>query len=161
MTLPIYGHLIQHTPTSRVQLMLRGYAGCTEGYPCLYISPRVDQSNVLSYGLCSCYCFFLFFWTDPTSLIRSLTLKYIYRGVAPPVLPTIKITTLLVCSYFRFLVIFITMSSTDSLSDPEEYQKIFHWAETQKDGTIPSFNTRRNDPYEVCCPIMISTMFTH
>ncbi|KAF4763196.1 hypothetical protein HAV15_001547 [Penicillium sp. str.  len=40
------------------------------------------------------------------------------------------------------------MPSTDSLSDPEEYQKIFHWAETQKDGTIPSFNTRRNDPYE-------------
>lgn len=52
---------------------------------------------------------------------------------------------------------FITMPSTDSLSDPEEYQKIFHWAETQKDGTIPSFNTRRNDPYEVCCSIMIST----
>lgn len=41
------------------------------------------------------------------------------------------------------------MPSTDSLSDPQEYQKIFHWAETQKDGTIPSFNTRRNDPYEV------------
>jgi hypothetical protein len=41
------------------------------------------------------------------------------------------------------------MPSTDSLADPQEYQKIFHWAETQKDGTIPSFNTRRNDPYEV------------
>lgn len=41
-------------------------------------------------------------------------------------------------------------SSTSALSDPHEYQKIFHWAETQKDGAIPSFNTRRNDPYEVC-----------
>lgn len=50
----------------------------------------------------------------------------------------------------------MTMPSTDSLSDPEEYQKIFHWAETQKDGTIPSFNTRRNDPYDVCCSIIIS-----
>ncbi|KAH7114315.1 homogentisate 1,2-dioxygenase-like protein [Dendryphion nanum] len=34
------------------------------------------------------------------------------------------------------------------LEDPKEYQKIFHWAETQKDGSIPSFGTRRNDPYE-------------
>jgi hypothetical protein len=33
--------------------------------------------------------------------------------------------------------------------DPKEYQKIFHWAETQKNGTIPSFNTRSNDPYKV------------
>jgi homogentisate 1,2-dioxygenase len=41
------------------------------------------------------------------------------------------------------------MASTSSLPDPEEYQKIFHWAETQKNGTIPSFNTRRNDPYKV------------
>ncbi|KAL1963101.1 hypothetical protein VTN77DRAFT_8644 [Rasamsonia byssochlamydoides] len=39
-------------------------------------------------------------------------------------------------------------ASTSDLPDPKEYQKIFHWAETQKDGTIPSFNTRRNDPYE-------------
>ncbi|ODM17248.1 hypothetical protein SI65_06923 [Aspergillus cristatus] len=39
------------------------------------------------------------------------------------------------------------MSST-TLSDPKEYQNIFHWAETQKDGTIPSFATRRNDPYQ-------------
>jgi homogentisate 1,2-dioxygenase len=31
--------------------------------------------------------------------------------------------------------------------DPKEYQKIFHWAETQKDGTIPSFRLRKNDPY--------------
>lgn len=40
------------------------------------------------------------------------------------------------------------------LSDPKEYQNIFHWAETQKDGTIPSFAVRKNDPYEVCmsCP---------
>lgn len=35
------------------------------------------------------------------------------------------------------------------LTDPEEYQKIFHWAETQKEGTIPSFAVRKNDPYEV------------
>ncbi|KAF2866682.1 homogentisate 1,2-dioxygenase-like protein [Massariosphaeria phaeospora] len=34
------------------------------------------------------------------------------------------------------------------LEDPTEYQKIFHWAETQKDGSIPSFGTRKNDPYE-------------
>jgi homogentisate 1,2-dioxygenase len=36
------------------------------------------------------------------------------------------------------------------LEDPKEYQKIFHWAETQKDGSIPSFGVRKNDPYEVC-----------
>ncbi|KAI5302757.1 hypothetical protein KEM56_000392, partial [Ascosphaera pollenicola] len=30
----------------------------------------------------------------------------------------------------------------------EDYQNIFHWAETQKDGTVPSFATRKNDPYE-------------
>lgn len=35
------------------------------------------------------------------------------------------------------------------LDNPKEYQQIFHWAETQKDGTIPSFATRKNDPYEV------------
>jgi homogentisate 1,2-dioxygenase len=35
------------------------------------------------------------------------------------------------------------------LSDSREYQNIFHWAETQKDGTIPSFAVRKNDPYEV------------
>ncbi|KAH8684352.1 homogentisate 1,2-dioxygenase-like protein [Tricladium varicosporioides] len=34
------------------------------------------------------------------------------------------------------------------LTDPKEYQNIFHWAETQKDGTIPSFALRKNDPYE-------------
>ena len=34
-----------------------------------------------------------------------------------------------------------------SSEDPTAYQKIFHWAETQKDGTIPSFRTRKNDPY--------------
>lgn len=42
------------------------------------------------------------------------------------------------------------MPSTADLQDPKEYQKIFHWAETQKDATIPSFNTRKNDPYKVC-----------
>jgi len=31
---------------------------------------------------------------------------------------------------------------------PQDYQNIFHWAETQKDGTVPSFGTRKNDPYE-------------
>ena len=35
-------------------------------------------------------------------------------------------------------------------SKPREYQDIFHWAETQQDGSIPSFATRKNDPYEVC-----------
>ncbi|KAI5799114.1 putative homogentisate 1,2-dioxygenase [Peziza echinospora] len=29
-----------------------------------------------------------------------------------------------------------------------DYQNIFHWAETQKDGKIPSFATRENDLYE-------------
>ncbi|KAI9759961.1 MAG: hypothetical protein M4579_001994 [Chaenotheca gracillima] len=29
-----------------------------------------------------------------------------------------------------------------------DYQNIFHWAETQKDGSIPSFATRKNDPYQ-------------
>jgi len=37
----------------------------------------------------------------------------------------------------------------EQLKDPKEYQNIFHWAETQKDGAIPSFGTRKNDPYEV------------
>lgn len=35
-----------------------------------------------------------------------------------------------------------------SLKDPKQYQNIFHWAETQKDGTVPSFGKRQNDPYE-------------
>lgn len=30
---------------------------------------------------------------------------------------------------------------------PEQHQKAFHWAETQKEGSIPSFATRHNDPY--------------
>ncbi|KAI1399045.1 RmlC-like cupin domain-containing protein [Hypoxylon fuscum] len=34
------------------------------------------------------------------------------------------------------------------MAPTDEYQKIFHWAETQKDGTIPSFALRKNDPYE-------------
>ncbi|KAI4762465.1 homogentisate 1,2-dioxygenase [Aureobasidium sp. EXF-3400] len=38
---------------------------------------------------------------------------------------------------------------TASLSNPKEYQSIFHWAETQQDGAIPSFGLRKNDPYEV------------
>ncbi|KAF3039460.1 hypothetical protein E8E11_005624 [Didymella keratinophila] len=38
------------------------------------------------------------------------------------------------------------MSTT--LQDPAEYQKIFHWAQTQQDGKIPSFRTRKNDPYK-------------
>ncbi|KAJ6027598.1 uncharacterized protein N7446_003807 [Penicillium canescens] len=40
------------------------------------------------------------------------------------------------------------MCSTTSLSDPKEYQKVFHWAGTQKDGTVPSYATRRNDLYK-------------
>ncbi|OBT71379.1 hypothetical protein VF21_09419 [Pseudogymnoascus sp. 05NY08] len=34
------------------------------------------------------------------------------------------------------------------LQKAKEYQNIFHWAETQKDATIPSFAVRKNDPYE-------------
>ncbi|KAI9053700.1 hypothetical protein LZ554_002653 [Drepanopeziza brunnea f. sp. 'monogermtubi'] len=37
---------------------------------------------------------------------------------------------------------------TAQLSNPKEYQDIFHWASTQKNGTIPAFGTRKNDPYE-------------
>jgi homogentisate 1,2-dioxygenase len=35
------------------------------------------------------------------------------------------------------------------IQNQENYQTIFHWAETQKEGTIPSFAVRKNDPYEV------------
>lgn len=35
-----------------------------------------------------------------------------------------------------------------TLEQPDSYQRVFHWAETQKDGAIPSFATRKNDPYE-------------
>lgn len=35
-----------------------------------------------------------------------------------------------------------------TLQPPSSFQNIFHWAETQKDGKIPSFRTRGNDPYE-------------
>lgn len=31
----------------------------------------------------------------------------------------------------------------------EDYRNIFHWAETQQDGAVPSFKTRKNDPYKV------------
>lgn len=52
------------------------------------------------------------------------------------------------------------MPSTSDLADPKEYQKILHWAETQKDGTIPSFATRRNDPYEVShCTVLFEIGF--
>lgn len=34
-------------------------------------------------------------------------------------------------------------------SKPREYQDIFHWAETQQDGSVPSFGIRKNDPYKV------------
>lgn len=34
------------------------------------------------------------------------------------------------------------------MAEKYDYQNIFHWAETQKDGSIPSFATRKNDPYE-------------
>jgi homogentisate 1,2-dioxygenase len=39
-----------------------------------------------------------------------------------------------------------------TVQKPEEYQNIFHWAETQKEGTIPSFAVRKNDPYQVIPP---------
>jgi len=35
-----------------------------------------------------------------------------------------------------------------SLKNPKQYQNIFHWAETQEEGAIPSFGKRQNDPYE-------------
>jgi len=35
------------------------------------------------------------------------------------------------------------------MATTEDYQNIFHWAVTQKDGEIPSFKTRKNDPYTV------------
>jgi homogentisate 1,2-dioxygenase len=42
------------------------------------------------------------------------------------------------------------------LDNPREYQDIFHWAETQKDGSIPSFGNRKNDPYDVSLHSSIS-----
>jgi homogentisate 1,2-dioxygenase len=42
------------------------------------------------------------------------------------------------------------------VTDPKDYQTIFHWAETQEDGTIPSFAVRKNDPYEVSCPAKLA-----
>ncbi|KAI5776935.1 Homogentisate 1,2-dioxygenase [Geopyxis carbonaria] len=45
-----------------------------------------------------------------------------------------------------------TNTTTDTIAmATEDYQNIFHWAETQKDGTIPSFKTRKNDPYKYQC----------
>jgi homogentisate 1,2-dioxygenase len=44
------------------------------------------------------------------------------------------------------------------LDNPREYQDIFHWAETQKDGSVPSFATRKNDPYEVSLLCMSFTL---
>ncbi|KAJ9630844.1 hypothetical protein H2203_001369 [Taxawa tesnikishii (nom. ined.)] len=40
------------------------------------------------------------------------------------------------------------IKSTEQLKNPQEYQKIFHWAETQQDGQVPTFATRKNDPYQ-------------
>ncbi|KAH8595665.1 putative homogentisate 1,2-dioxygenase [Bisporella sp. PMI_857] len=40
------------------------------------------------------------------------------------------------------------MLTLANLKFPIKYQDIFHWAETQKDGAVPSFGTRKNDPYE-------------
>lgn len=31
---------------------------------------------------------------------------------------------------------------------PKDFQNAFHWAATQQNGTIPSFETRSNDPYK-------------
>lgn len=31
---------------------------------------------------------------------------------------------------------------------PKDFQDAFHWAATQKDGAIPAFETRPNDPYK-------------
>jgi hypothetical protein len=34
-------------------------------------------------------------------------------------------------------------------AEKPDYQNIFHWAETQQDGAVPSFALRKNDPYQV------------
>jgi hypothetical protein len=47
------------------------------------------------------------------------------------------------------IVLLSSIIMTAKLSNPREYQEIFHWAETQQDGAIPSFGLRKNDPYEV------------
>jgi hypothetical protein len=46
---------------------------------------------------------------------------------------------------------FIDMATSNGkkMDTVPDYQNIFHWAETQKDGSIPSFATRVNDPYQV------------
>lgn len=42
-----------------------------------------------------------------------------------------------------------SMSSVRTVERP--HAEICHsWAETQKDGAVPSFATRRNDPYKAC-----------
>ena len=45
----------------------------------------------------------------------------------------------------------------------EDYQNIFHWADTQKDGAVPSFKLRKNDPYKVRlhCPGPSCIWFTN
>lgn len=47
-----------------------------------------------------------------------------------------------------------------AINKSREYQDIFHWAETQQNGTIPSFGTRKNDPYQVqirCSELVMQT----
>lgn len=42
------------------------------------------------------------------------------------------------------------LSHTQTMvAQAQDYQNIFHWAETQKDGEVPSFKLRKNDPYTV------------
>jgi homogentisate 1,2-dioxygenase len=43
----------------------------------------------------------------------------------------------------------------------EDYQNIFHWTETQKDGEVPSFKTRLNDPYTASSPLLRLLLFSH
>lgn len=51
-----------------------------------------------------------------------------------------------------FLLVFglhyIKSTMPADMSNPKEYQDIFHWAETQKNGAVPSFATRKNDLYK-------------
>jgi hypothetical protein len=78
------------------------------------------------------------------SLFNFLSFQFIKQELFIPLTPSLRLTN---------------MSSQKT--NPEDYQKIFHWAETQKDGSVPSFATRKNDPYKVLETIDTIGIFTN
>lgn len=59
---------------------------------------------------------------------------------------TVAIEVRLGC--FQLIKHCLAAAQMSTMAPQEDYQKIFHWAETQKDGSIPSFSLRDNDPYD-------------